>query len=187
MKPARLVCAKAGSTLLALGVLVGSAIAGTPGKCQPAVSADVCKQAGICGRESSDPNRAPCFVKVSETGGAATVTAENVAGGAGSPEFVCVDWGTEIWWFTLEENSRFKLKFGVPHPFVNKKASKAPTLKGKKGQPSSNLAEGSADACYQYSVKHCIGENCTPFLDPKVIVKGVGADAKAHSEPSPNK
>jgi hypothetical protein len=180
-----------GSTLLALGVLVGSAIAGTLGKCQPAVSVDVCQQVGICGHEGSDPGSVPCFVRISETGGAATVTADNVAGGTGnSAEYICVNYDTEILWFTLEEKSSFKLKFGVPHPFVSKPVATAPTFKGKKGKPSSELAEGSPDACYQYSVKHCIGRKCTPFLDPKVIVKGAGLlppGAKGVSEHSPNK
>ncbi len=172
MKTGRLVCTKAGSTLLALAALVGSANAGKPGACKQPPPADVCDQVGICGHAGPDPGSVPCFVRISETGGAATVTADNVSGAAGSPEYICVDSQTEILWFTLEEKSSFKLKFGVPHPFVGTPATAAPTFKGKKGHPFSDLAEAVQDTCYQYSAQHCIGRKCTPVLDPKVIVKG---------------
>jgi hypothetical protein len=185
MKSGRLVCAKAGSTLLALGVLVGSAVAGTPGKCQSDPPANTCDQAGYCGHTGLDPMM-PCFVRVSETGGAATVTAENVTGGPGSAEYICVNADTEILWFTLEEKSKFEVVFGVPHPFVDKSAGKEVKFDGQKGKASSDEAKGlPKDACYQYSVKHCIKKKCTPVLDPKVIVKGGSVATSDAAKPKP--
>jgi hypothetical protein len=192
MKPVRLVCAKAGSTLLALGVLVSSAIAGTPGKCQPDPPPDTCDHVGYCGHAGSDPNM-PCFVRISETGGAApaaTVTAENVTGGPGSPDYICVHGTTEILWFTLEEPSSFKVAFGAAHPFPSTGRTTAPTFNGKKGKkkpigkPISERVNDT-DGCYQYSVQHCIGNKCTPVLDPKVIVKGGSFLTSDAAKPKP--
>jgi hypothetical protein len=173
MKPVRLVYIKAGSTLLALGVLAGSAIAGTPGKCQPAPPEHTCAQVGYCGHAGSDP-LSPCFVRISETGGAATVTAENVTGGTGSAEYICVHENTEILWFTLEDRSSFKVAFGAPHPFPST-GTTAPTFKGNKGKTGKPVSDtvNSTDGCYQFTVQHRMNDHWTPVLDPKVIVKGV--------------
>ena len=161
MKPVRLVYTKAVSTLLALGVLAGSAIAGTPGKCQPEPHPDPCANVGYCGHAGSNPV-VPCFVRISKTGGAATVTAENVTGGTGSAEYICVHRDTEILWFTLENKSNFDVAFGAPHPFPSTARDEAPTLKGRKGKTGRPISDpvNSIDGCYQYSVKHRVKE-CT--------------------------
>jgi hypothetical protein len=186
MKPGRLVYTKAGSTLLALGVLISSAIAGTPGKCQPEPPPDTCAHVGYCGHAGSDPD-VPCFVRISETGGAktaATVTAENVTGGPGSAEYICVHWTTEILWFTLEEKSSFKVAFGAPHPFPSTGTTKA-TFKGNKGKTGKPISDpvNSIDGCYQYTVQHRMNGHWTPVLDPKVIVKGASLATAEAAKP----
>jgi hypothetical protein len=192
MKPGRLVYIKAASTLLAFGVLVSSAAAGTPGKCQPEPPEHFCDGVGICGHAGSDP-LVPCFVRISETGGAppaATVTAENVTGGPGSPDYICVRPTTEILWFTLEEQSSFKVAFGTPSPFPSAGTKKVTFngTKGKKGKPISDPVN-SIEGCYQYTVQHRMNGHWTPVLDPKVIVKGGSllTDDAAKPKPMDNK
>jgi hypothetical protein len=168
MKLSRFVHGNVCLSWLMLVVLVNFAIAGTPGKCEPNVPASACP--ATCGQAGSDSNGVPCFVRISETNGLATATAQNLRGGvAGSYlDPICVDPSTEILWFTLEEKSTFKVTFGVPHPFANTGPGKAATFKGKKGQASSDTANSPTN-CYQYSLQHS-NNGSRASADPKVIV-----------------
>jgi hypothetical protein len=83
---------------------------------------------------------------------------------------VCVDSGTDVYWYTAELNSYFTVVFGLPHPFADIPANVQPTFQGKKGQAvGDTIMVGSGPACYQYSAQHCIGSACTK-VDPKVII-----------------
>jgi hypothetical protein len=152
MKLSRFVCRNVGLSWLLLAALVGSAI-GEPGKCLKTCTPN-------CG--SSGPQGVPCSVKVSETGGAATVR-----------DPICVYSDTDIYWYTSEYKSDFTLIFGPQHPFANTSFGTPAKFKGKKGQPSGDTASLEADDCYQYSIQHCINGQCTPTVDPKVIVTNV--------------
>jgi hypothetical protein len=153
MKLSCFVCRAAGLSWVVVAVLANSAN-GAPGSC-----AKTCRP--NCG--SYGPHGVPCFVKVSETGGAATVQ-----------DPICVYAGTDIFWYTSEDQSEFTLIFGPQHPFANTSFGTPAKFKGKKGQPSGDTASLKADACYQYSVQHCINNGqCTPTVDPKVIVTNV--------------
>jgi hypothetical protein len=159
MKLSHFVYRNVGLSWLVLAVLVNSAN-GAPGSCDK-----TCRP--TCG--TYGPNGVPCFVRVSETDGAATVQ-----------DSICVHAGTDIFWYTSEDKSEFTLIFGTQHPFANTSTGAPAIFKGKKGQPSGDTASLAADACYQYSVQHCINGKCTPTVDPKVIVTNVRVPPKRH-------
>jgi hypothetical protein len=175
MKPGRLVCAKAGSTLLALGVLVSSAIAGTLGLCSGTIPDCDNHRCGRPGRHG-----VPCYVRISEepARNVATVTAQDSMGGGD----VCVTLGTEIKWFTSEPNSKFTVSFDK-NPFAH---PDTPTSfsgtdgDAPKGGKASHLPPNTPDACYQYSVTHNAA-----VLDPKVIVKGASLATNDAAKPKP--
>jgi hypothetical protein len=182
MKPARSVYIKAGSTLLALGVLVSSAIAGTPRTCSDSEKTCTATCAGSGGT---------CYVRISQdASGSPTVTAPNLAGW-NPGDSICVDRGADIFWFTLENNSSFTVKFGSTHPFASTPLGNQPIFKGKNGHPTHDTIrnDASSPGCYEYSVKHCArGTPCKP-ADPKVIVKGgsLVPDDAAKPKPMDNK
>jgi hypothetical protein len=183
MKPGRLVCAKAGSTLLALAVLVSSAIAGTPRTCGDSEKTCTATCAGA---------GSACYLRISQdASGSPTVAAPNLAGWK-SGDSICVDPGADIFWFTLEDHSSFTVKFGSTHPFAGTPLGNQPVFKGKNGHPTHDTVRNdtSSPGCYEYSLKHCArGTPCKP-ADPKVIVKGAGLippDASRPSEHLPDK
>jgi hypothetical protein len=163
MKPGRLVCTKAGSTLLALGVLVGSAIAGSG----PCTTTPDCSNRR-CGR--SGHHAVACYVRISETGNVVTVTAQDSMDGGD----VCVTLGTKIKWFTSDPESKFTVNF-AQNPFAHPATSAS--FNGTVGdEPQggkvSHLPPNTTDACYQYSVTYSVKGSPSAVLDPKVIVKG---------------
>ena len=173
MKPCHFAHRLIGSTLLAFGVLVNSAIAGVPGKCLPPPTTFCDDPKNMCGKPGS--TGMPCLVRISEASGVANAAAQNLPGGiVGSyQDPVCVMQGTKITWFTLEDDSSFNVAFGVPHPFAHTIATIPATFNGSDAQSPTDTAN--RPGCYQYSIVHCLnGPNgpCTA-ADPKVIVNGV--------------
>jgi hypothetical protein len=183
MKPVRLVCTKAGSALLALVVLLGSANAGT-GFCTAPTPACGSRQ---CGR--SGHHAVACYIRISKRGTDVDVTAQDSINGGD----VCVALGTKIKWFTSDPDSNFTVSF-AQNPFAH--SATHASFSGTDGDdPQGGSAShipsspSSADTCFQYSVTYSVGGS-SASLDPKVIVKGVSFmrhAAKTHSEPSPNK
>jgi hypothetical protein len=171
MKPVRLVCAKAGSTLLALGVLVSSAVAGSgPCATTPDCGHHRCRRSG---------HRAvTCYVRISEEGSVATVTAQDSIGNGD----VCVTPGTKIKWFTSDPSSKFTVSF-VQNPFGNSPAASFSGTDGDAPQ-GGKVSHLPADACYQYSVTHS-ASGSSASLDPKVIVKGAGLLTGDAAQPKP--
>jgi hypothetical protein len=164
MKPSRLVYTKAGSTLLALGVLVGSAVAGTPGFCTGTIPDCDHRR---CGR--SGHHAVACYVRVSERGNVVTVTAQDSMDGGD----VCVTLGTKIMWFTSDPDSKFTVSF-AQNPFAHPATSTSFTFTdgdAPQGGKASHLPSNSTNACYQYSVTSS-ANGSSASLDPKVIVKG---------------
>jgi hypothetical protein len=171
MKPVRLVCAKAGSTLLALGVLVSSAVAGSG----PCATTPDCGH-HRCGR--SGHRAVTCYVRISEEGSVATVTAQDSIGNGD----VCVTPGTKIKWFTSDPSSKFTVSF-VQNPFGNSPAASFSGTDGDAPQ-GGKVSHLPADACYQYSVTHS-ASGSSASLDPKVIVKGAGLLTGDAAQPKP--
>jgi hypothetical protein len=171
MKPGRLVCAKAGSTLLALGVLVSSAVAGSG----PCATTPDCGH-HRCGR--SGHRAVTCYVRISEEGSVATVTAQDSIGNGD----VCVTPGTKIKWFTSDPSSKFTVSF-VQNPFGNSPAASFSGTDGDAPQ-GGKVSHLPADACYQYSVTHS-ASGSSASLDPKVIVKGAGLLTGDAAQPKP--
>jgi hypothetical protein len=162
MKLSRFVCRNAGVSCLMLAVLVNSA-SGKPGACTATCTLPICGSNG-----SGSKTAGPCWVQVTETGTGASAVAQ--------VQDVCVDPGTDIYWYTSEPNSYFTIVFGNPHPFVNIPPKAQATFQGKKGQPSGDTIFdlSIAAGCYQYSAQHCKNGACTNVLDPKVIVTSSG-------------
>jgi hypothetical protein len=170
MKLSRFAYRMVGFTLLAFGV-VNSANAGT----------ELCKKpfpkcGSTCGRApSSGSIGASCRVRVSQTSG------EKPVATVGKEDFICVDPGTDISWFTKEKGSTLTVKFNE-HPFTHSQGSPA-TFQGNElsthiGDTTMLPPVNSPPACYEYSVTHSIGGS-NASLDPKVIVNGV----RGHHKP----
>jgi len=115
----------AGLSLLLSAALVTSASAGTPGQSCP-----VERCAKSCG--NPEPGGVACSIRVLEGGSTGNVVSKV------DPETVCVESGTEIFWYTLEVHSKFTVAFGAGHPFSNTPSGK---FKGKKGHPSGDTAK----------------------------------------------
>jgi|HubBroStandDraft_3_1064219.scaffolds.fasta_scaffold09772_2 hypothetical protein len=171
MKPVRLVCAKAGSTLLALGVLVSSAIAGSG----PCTTTPDCGH-HRCGR--SGHRAVACYVRISEEGSVATVTAQDSIGNGD----VCVTPGTKIEWFTSDPSSNFTVTF-AQNPFGHSPAASFSGTDGDAPQ-GGKVSHLPANACYQYSVTHS-ATGSSASLDPKVIVKGGSFLTSDAAKPKP--
>jgi hypothetical protein len=156
-------CSKWAFAVLAAGVLIRVASAGTPGKCVGHVP--TCTAAAmICGSAST-----PCQVLVSEHNNYATATAQNLAGGTVGKrnKAICVNPGTTMTWSTQEPDSGFKASFGLVHPFTGSSTT-APVLNGQVGNPV-NVTIGTNYGCYQYNLEHSI-HGRPKKKDPKVIV-----------------
>ena len=149
-------------SFLILGILINSANAGT----------ELCKKpfpscTSTCGRAATPSSSGvPCEVKVSETSGSTPVATVD-------RDPICVDPGTDIFWFTSEENSNFTVTF-TNHPFVHL-AGSVTFIGNEQLTPSGDTVDpdSAGPACYEYSVTHSINHSHAS-LDPKVIVNGVG-------------
>jgi hypothetical protein len=160
MKTNGFVCRDIGLCCLVLAVLISSAAAGKPGSC----TIQNCTTTMWCG--SPGTGGKACWIKVSEANDPSGVPTANVDG----PDPVCVHSNTDIFWYTLEAGSDFKVTFGTTHPFANTPAG---VFQGKKVQPAGDTATvPSGSVCYEYSVEHCIKGKCAK-ADPKVIVTNV--------------
>jgi len=171
MRLNRSVYRTAASSLLTFGMFVNSAIAGT-GSCT--TSASVCSQ--TCGRPAVGGTAGvPCYVRISESGSTAYVTAQSLVG----IDTICVAPNTQLAWFTLEPSSNFSVTFGPQNPFG---ATTLPPFTGNQTQPPSGNPVGSVKGCFQYSITHSIGGS-NASADPKVIVTSQVLEGKKHKKP----
>jgi hypothetical protein len=137
VKTNRFVC-RISLCCLVLAVLISSAVAGKPGSCK------IQRCTTWCG--SPGPSGKACWLKVSEAHNPSGVPTSNV----NVPDPVCVHSDTDIFWYTLEPSSDFKVTFGTTHPFANAPAG---VFQGKKAKPAGDTAAvSSGSVCYEYSV-----------------------------------